>query len=136
MSGAGTRRVLLHELAHARAGDKGNRLNIGLFPYDPRLWETLALQVTEARVLELFRHRGATAVRRYDLPLIHAFNFVIDDVLEGGVNGALNLDGHGKSHSFRLLALELCLPGDLLDRLRAPGATTPPPQGGTDQPDQ
>jgi hypothetical protein len=28
---------------------------------------------------------------------------VIDDVLEGGVNGSLNLDGHGKSHPGRLL---------------------------------
>ena len=45
-----------------------------------------------------------------DLPLIHAFNFVIDDVLEGGVNGSLNLDGHGKSLSFRLLALTLRVP--------------------------
>ncbi|BBI49635.1 hypothetical protein HORIV_20560 [Vreelandella olivaria] len=34
-------------------------------------------------------------------------NFVIDDVLEGGVNGALNLDGHGKTLSFLLLSLEM-----------------------------
>ena len=30
-------------------------------------------------------------------------NFVIDDALEGGVNGSLSLDGHGKSLSFMLL---------------------------------
>ena len=39
------------------------------------------------------------------MPLLPAFNFVIDDVLEGGVNGSLNLDGHGKSNSFILLAM-------------------------------
>ena len=39
-----------------------------------------------------------------------AFNFVIDDVLEGGVNGSLNLDGHGKSNSFLLLALMVRVP--------------------------
>jgi len=61
-------------------------------------------------VHELFRHRGATGVRRYELPLIAAFNFVIDDVLEGGVNGSLNLDGHGKTHSFRLLELPVRVP--------------------------
>ncbi len=102
--------VQLHRVAHSRAGDKGNRVNLSLIPYDPALYDLLAEQVTEARVLGLFRHRGATRVVRYDLPLLHAFNFVVDDVLEGGVNTALNLDGHGKSHSFRLLAIEVDVP--------------------------
>ncbi|MBY0334817.1 MAG: hypothetical protein K2X49_29560 [Acetobacteraceae bacterium] len=104
------REVPLHAVAHSRAGDKGNRLNMSLIPYDPAHYPLLAEQVTEARVLELFRHRGATRVTRYDLPLIHAFNFVVDDVLEGGVNGSLNLDGHGKTHSFRLLGLAVRVP--------------------------
>jgi hypothetical protein len=101
--------VPLHEIAHSRAGDKGNRLNLSLIPYDPAHYPLIAAQVTETRVLELFRHRGATRVKRHDLPLLHAFNFVVDDVLEGGVNGSLNLDGHGKTHSFRLLSLTVTL---------------------------
>ena len=100
----------LHRLAHARAGDKGNRLNLGLFAYRPEAWPLIAEQVTEARVMELFAHRGATRVRRYDLPNLDGFNFVVDDVLQGGVNGALNLDGHGKTLSFRLLSLTLRVP--------------------------
>jgi len=104
----------LYDIAHARAGDKGNRSNISLIPYDPRLYPLLAEQVTEARVLALFAHRGATSVVRYDLPKLHAFNFVIDDVLEGGVNASLNLDGHGKSQSFRLLEMEVEIPSALL----------------------
>ena len=106
--------VRLHAVAHARAGDKGNRANISLIPYDPRLYPLLADQVTTERVLDLFRHRGATRAVRYDLPKLHAFNFVIDDVLEGGVNGSLNLDGHGKAQSFRLLALTVSVPEHLL----------------------
>ncbi len=102
--------VPLHRIAHSRAGDKGNRLNLSLMPYDPAHYPLIAAQVTEARVLELFRHRGATACTRYELPLIHAFNFVVENALEGGVNGALNLDGHGKTQSFRLLALTVELP--------------------------
>lgn len=108
--------IELHRVAHSRAGDKGNRLNMSLIPYDPALYPILAAQVTEARVLELFRHRGATRCTRHDLPLLHAFNFVVDEVLEGGVNGSLNLDGHGKSHSFRLLALTVRVPEALLPR--------------------
>jgi len=84
--------------------------NLSLMPYDPALYPLLAEQVTAARVLALFAHRGATRCVRYDLPLMHAFNFVIDDVLEGGVNGSLNLDGHGKSLSFRLLSLTVQVP--------------------------
>ena len=104
------KQVPLHEVAHSRAGDKGNRLNMSLIPYDPAHYDAIAAQVTEARVLDLFRHRGATKVTRHDLPKLGAFNFVVDDVLEGGVNGSLNLDGHGKTHSFRLLSLTLELP--------------------------
>lgn len=109
-AGEGMVEVPLHEVAHGRAGDKGNRLNISLIPYHADAFAHLARQVTPERVHDLFRHRGATAVVRYDLPRLHAFNFVIDDVLEGGVNTALNLDGHGKTQSFRLLALTVSVP--------------------------
>jgi hypothetical protein len=102
--------VPLHAIAHSRAGDKGNRLNMSLIPYDAAHYSVIAEQVTPERVLALFRHRGATRCVRHDLPLLHAFNFVVDEVLEGGVNGALNLDGHGKTHSFRLLALTVRVP--------------------------
>ena len=99
------RTVLLHEVAHSRAGDKGNRVNLSLIPYDPAHYAALAEQVTAERVLDLFRHRGAGRCVRYELPLLGAFNFVVDDVLEGGVNTSLNVDGHGKSQSFRLLGI-------------------------------
>ena len=102
--------VPLHCVAHGRAGDKGNRLNVSLMPYDSEAYAALGEQLTEARVLAAFKHRGATKVTRYDLPLLPAYNFVIDDVLEGGVNGSLNLDGHGKSNSFLLLAMPVRVP--------------------------
>ncbi len=99
--------VKLHEIAHARAGDKGNRLNISLIPYDETHWESLLEQVSAAKVQALFAHRGATHVERYVLPNIKAMNFVIDNVLEGGVNASLNLDKHGKSNAFRLLDMQV-----------------------------
>ncbi|MFO1350810.1 MAG: hypothetical protein U1F68_09100 [Gammaproteobacteria bacterium] len=103
----------LHRIAHARTGDKGNRANIGLFAYDPAVYPVLVEQVTAERVRERFRHRGAGCVRRYELPLLHALNFVIDDVLEGGVNGSLNLDGHGKTLAFHLLGLTVRIPNSI-----------------------
>lgn len=98
-----TQTIKLHEIAHARAGDKGNRLNISLIAYDEKHWPVLLEQVSAEKVKAWFAHRGATNVARYELPNLRALNFVIDNVLEGGVNTSLNLDKHGKSNSFRLL---------------------------------
>ena len=95
--------VPLHAVAHARAGDKGNRSNISVIPYLPAAFPYLVEQVTEARVLAVLAHKGASAVTRYVLPNLPAMNFVIDNALEGGVNASLSLDGHGKSLSFLVL---------------------------------
>jgi hypothetical protein len=105
------RTVALHEVANARSGDKGNRLNIALVCRDPNHFAALARQVTAERVAEVFAHRKPSRVVRYDLPKLAAFNFVLDDVLEGGVNGSLGLDGHGKSLSFLLLELSVQIDG-------------------------
>lgn len=109
--------VALHDVAHARAGDKGNRLNVSVTAYHSDLWPLIRDQVSAKRVHDLFRHRGATAVSRYELPNLHALNFVIDDVLEGGVNASLNLDIHGKTNSFRVLGLDIEVPDELAARL-------------------
>jgi hypothetical protein len=98
---------MLHEIANARSGDKGNRLNIALVCRDPAHFAAIAEQATADRVAELFAARRPTRVVRYDLPKLAAFNFVFDDVLEGGVNASLGLDGHGKSLSFLLLELAI-----------------------------
>lgn len=107
----------LHRLAHARSGDKGNRLNIALICYRPEFFEVVAEQVTPDRVAALFASRKVTNVRRYDLPNLEAFNFVLDHALDGGVNASLGLDGHGKTLSFRLLTLPITVPAILLPLL-------------------
>ena len=100
-------KMKLHEIANARAGDKGNRLNIALVCRDRAHYQAIAAQVTPARVAEAFAARRPSNVVRYDLPKLAAFNFVLDDVLEGGVNSSLGIDGHGKSLSFLLLDLSV-----------------------------
>jgi hypothetical protein len=103
--------VPLRAIAHGRTGDKGNRSNISVIALDARDYDLLVAQVTEARVAELFAHRRPSAVRRYLLPKLAAMNFVLDDVLDGGVNGSLNLDTHGKALAFLLLELPITIPG-------------------------
>ena len=100
-------KVELRAIANARSGDKGNRLNIALVCRDPAHYQAVAAQVTVARVTAAFASRKPTSVVRYDLPKLAAFNFVLDDALEGGVNASLGLDGHGKSLSFLLLGMTI-----------------------------
>ncbi|MBO6946627.1 MAG: hypothetical protein JJ855_01510 [Rhodospirillales bacterium] len=101
----------LHAVAHGRTGDKGNRSNISLVPYLPDTFPYLLEQVTPELVLDLFRHKGATDVTRYELPNLPAMNFVIDNALEGGVNSSLSQDLHGKTLSFMLLGeIEVTVP--------------------------
>ncbi len=99
--------ISLHEIAHARTGDKGNRVNVSVIAYRAEDYPLLLEQVTAERVKALFAGRDVGEVRRYELPLLKALNFVVDNALEGGVNGSLNLDGHGKSLSFLVLTLPI-----------------------------
>jgi hypothetical protein len=102
-----TRRVLLREIAHARAGDKGNRSNVAVFVYDQRHYSALAAQLTPERLRAEFPRLLRGRIERFDLEQLGALNFVMDEALEGGVNESLNLDSHGKSWSFLLLGLEV-----------------------------
>ncbi|MGV3727838.1 AtuA-related protein [Hydrogenophaga sp.] len=101
--------VPLRALAHSRSGDKGNRANISVIAYEPATWELLLEQVTEVRVRALFASRQPSKITRHVLPRLHAMNFVLDDILDGGVNGSLNLDAHGKTLSSLMLTLPLQL---------------------------
>ncbi|HEY9238967.1 MAG TPA: hypothetical protein VIP10_09030, partial [Burkholderiaceae bacterium] len=94
-------------------GDKGDRANISLVAWHEALWPLLVEQVTADVVAAHFAHRRPTAVVRHLLPRLHAMNFVLDGVLDGGVNESLNLDSHGKALSFLLLDLPLNVPAHL-----------------------
>ncbi len=112
--------VPLWRAAHGRTGDKGNRSNISVIAWHPQLYSLLVEQITEPAVARHFAHRQPSRVARYLLPSLCAMNFVLDDVLDGGVNDALNLDSHGKALSFLLLDLPLAVPASMASLLRGP----------------
>jgi hypothetical protein len=103
--------VALREIAHARAGDKGDISSIGVFVRDPRHYAAVKRQLTPERLKESFGGLLKGPVRRYSIDHLCALNFVMEQALEGGVNESLNLDSHGKSWSFLLLALPIELEG-------------------------
>lgn len=97
----------LHEIAHSRAGDKGNVSNISVIAHDPGNYERLLTYVTADRVKEFFADIVHGEVRRYELPNICALNFVMEEALGGGVTRSLSLDPHGKSLASLILAMDL-----------------------------
>lgn len=105
-----TRRIKLHDIAHARAGDKGNTSNVSVWVYDPGDYALVKEQLTADRVKATFPDLIRGPVVRYELDGLHGLNFVMSDALEGGVNTSLGLDSHGKSWSFLLLDLEVEVP--------------------------
>lgn len=99
--------MLVRDLAHARAGDKGNRSNIAVFAYDPGGYDLLADELTAEVVAAELAPLIDGPVERYELPDLHALNFVLDGALAGGVTTSLRVDAHGKSLSYALLGIDL-----------------------------
>jgi hypothetical protein len=97
----------LYELAHARAGDKGNTSILSLIAYDPKDYPLLAQQVTAEAVKKHLASIIKGEVIRYELPKLCALQFVGRDALAGGVTTSLAVDAHGKSLSSALLEMEI-----------------------------
>lgn len=97
----------VRELAHARAGDKGDTLNIAVIANDREAFEQLEEELTAEIVEETFAPLISGPVKRYTLSELHSFNFVLHNALAGGVTTSLRIDSHGKSLSYVLLGIEL-----------------------------
>ncbi|SEI91837.1 hypothetical protein SAMN04488127_0788 [Bhargavaea ginsengi] len=97
----------LYELAHSRAGDKGDVLMLSLIPYEEELYGALREQVTAERVKKHLQHIVSGEVERYEMPNISALQFVCHGALLGGVTTSLGMDTHGKTLSYALLEMEI-----------------------------
>ena len=113
--------VQLVELAHARSGDKGDVVNIGVIAYEPEYYPLLAEALTARRVQEHFGDRVKGEVLRYELPNLHAFNFVLPGALGGGGTVSLMMDAQGKVFSTALLRMVVEVPDEMAWRVRGRG---------------
>jgi hypothetical protein len=103
----------LRYLAHARSGDKGDTANVGLIALAPELYPLLAEQVTARRVARHFKGM-ISGVERFELPNLHALNFLLHGALDGGGTLSLKTDAQGKVFSTALLRLEIDVPRRVL----------------------
>jgi len=110
----------LSDLAHARSGDKGSGANIGVIARTPSAYAILCRHLTASRVAEFFAALGPGDVVRYELPNLHALNFVLPAVLgEGGGALSLRSDAQGKALGQALLRMEIELTVEELAAARA-----------------
>jgi hypothetical protein len=100
----------LREIAHARAGDKGDTSILSLFPLDDADYEWIRTHVTAQRVKDHLAAHITGDVVRYEVPSICGLQFVCMHALDGGVTTSLALDTHGKTLSSRLLGMRIPAP--------------------------
>ena len=112
--------VPLIRLAWARSGDKGDTANIGVIARHPGLLPLLRAQLTETRVAAHLAHLVQGRVTRYEVPGIHAFNFVCEQALGGGGMASLRNDPLGKGMGQILLAMPVQVPRALLAACAVP----------------
>jgi len=106
--------VPLVRLAFARSGDKGDDANIGVIAREQKYLPWLRAELTAERVRAYFAHLVQGRVERFDVPGIHAMNFLLHAALAGGGTSSLRSDPLGKSYAQMLLDLPLRVPRALL----------------------
>jgi hypothetical protein len=107
VTGRRARRIRLVDIAHARSGDKGDTANVGLIARRASDYPLLVQHVTAARVARHFKGMIRGPVQRYELPNLHALNFLLHGALDGGGTISLKTDAQGKVFSTALLRMEI-----------------------------
>ena len=115
-------RVRLLDIAHARSGDKGDTANVGVIALRPEWYPLLVEYLTTERVAEHFRGIIEGPVERFELPNLHALNFLLHGALDGGGTLSLKTDAQGKVYSTALLRMVLEVPDRAAAGLRLPSA--------------
>jgi hypothetical protein len=100
-------KIKLYEIAHSRAGDKGNTLILSLIPFKEEDFAWLCKEVTAAKVKSHLKDIVDGDVIRYELPNVSSLLFVCQQALSGGVTTSLAMDTHGKTLSYALLEMEI-----------------------------
>ena len=107
------KKILLNDIAHARSGDKGDNVNVGIIARRPEYYDFMREYVTAERVKSHFGEMVKGTVDRYELPNLGALNFLLHGALGGGGTVSLMTDAQGKTFSTALLRMEVDLPAAL-----------------------
>ncbi len=110
--------VPLVKLAWARSGDKGSHSNIGVIARKPEYLPYLRQALSESAVAQYMGHvldAEKGKVSRWELPGIHALNFLLEHSLGGGGVASLRIDPQGKAFAQQLLEFPVPVPQSIAD---------------------
>lgn len=99
--------IRLGEIAFARSGDKGSGANVAVFARNPKDYALLEKRLTVSAVQKFFKPLGVGKVQRYEVPNLHAFNFILPHVLAGGGSRSLRIDAQGKTLGQAILEMKV-----------------------------
>ena len=116
-----TRSISLRYLAHTRSGDKGDTANVGVIALDPEFYPLLVRELTIERVRKHFEGICKGPVERFELPNLHALNFLLHNSLGGGGTVSLKTDAQGKTLSTAMLRMNLEVPQEIAAKALARG---------------
>jgi hypothetical protein len=91
-----TSTIRVGDLATARSGDKGNHANIGVVARSAAAYKILCRRLTAEQVHAWLASWGCDRVERFELPNVHALNFLAYNALAGGGSRSLRIDTQGK----------------------------------------
>jgi len=117
--------VRLLDIAHARSGDKGDMVNVGVIALKSEWYGVIERQLTAAVVATHFAPLVAGRVERFELPNLWALNFLLHGALDGGGTRSLHVDAQGKVLSTAMLRIVLDVPADAVRDLALPVASLP-----------
>jgi hypothetical protein len=115
-------KVRLLDLAHARSGDKGDTANVGVIALKAEWYPLIVRELTRDRVARHFEGMITGGVDRFELPNLHALNFLLHGALDGGGTLSLKTDAQGKVYSTAMLRMVLDVPDTEVKQLGLPAA--------------
>ncbi|MFZ5603434.1 MAG: acyclic terpene utilization AtuA family protein [Pseudomonadota bacterium] len=113
--------VPLVKLAWARSGDKGNHANIGVIARKPDYLPFIKAALTPAAVARYMQHvldPQTGKVSAWELPGLHALNFLLENSLGGGGIASLRSDPQGKAFAQQLLEFPIPVSSTIAQELQ------------------
>ncbi len=110
--------VSFYDICLARSGDKGDKINIGVIARSKEIYDFLKENLTSDFMKFLFKDICKGKVYRYEAPNLNAFNFVLENSLDGGGTRSLRIDTQGKTIAQAFLNQRIKIPEELLITIR------------------
>lgn len=99
--------IYLNQIAHGRSGDKGDISNVCVFARKPEYYDIINREVTVERVKEHFGDMVKGDIKRFEVPSLNGYNFVMTHALGGGATHSLRLDSLGKSMGSAFMRMKI-----------------------------